>query len=425
MHHFEYKRGELYCEAVPLSKIAAEVGTPTYVYSHATLARHFRAFDRAFGGVPHLICFAMKANSNLAVLRAFVKLGGGVDIVSGGELFRALTAGTPPDRIVYSGVGKTREEMRYALTCGGKGILQFNVESAAEMIALDEVARGLGLRAPVSIRVNPDINPKTHPYISTGLKKSKFGVPVTEAFQLYEAARGLKGIRIQGVSCHIGSQITTLGPFREALAKVSEIVKTLRAKGFDIQTLDLGGGLGIPYHNERPPSPEQYGAALRKGLKHLGCRVLFEPGRVLVGNAGIFLTAVLYKKGQKGKTFVVADGAMNDLIRPALYGSYHEIRPVLLRQRLRRIKRETVDVVGPVCESGDFFAEKRPLPVLESGDLLAVMSAGAYGFVMSSNYNSRPRAAEVLVNGDEHFVIRQREEYKDLLHGEHVPKFLV
>ncbi|HSA58675.1 MAG TPA: diaminopimelate decarboxylase [bacterium] len=424
MHHFDYKKGELHCEDVPLRRIASEVGTPAYVYSYATLARHFQAFDRPFDGLPHMVCFAMKANSNIAILRAFVKMGGGVDIVSGGELFRALTAGVPPDRIVYSGVGKTREEMRYALTCGSAsrgGILQFNVESEAEMSALDEVARGLGRQAPVSIRVNPDINPKTHPYISTGLKKSKFGVPVAQALKLYEAARTLTGIRIQGVSCHIGSQITTLSPFRDALAKVAEVVTTLRSKGFDIRHLDLGGGLGIPYRNEKPPSPQQYADALRKGLKDLGCRILFEPGRVLVGNAGVLLTSVLYKKGTGGKSFVVVDGAMNDLIRPSLYGSYHDIWPL----KAGRGRKQTVDVVGPVCESGDFLAEKRALPVLQSGDVLAVMSAGAYGFVMASNYNSRPRAAEVMVHGNEYHVIRKREEYKDLLHGEHVPKFLI
>lgn len=421
MHHFDYKKGVLHCEDVPLRRIAAEAGTPAYVYSYATLARHFQVFDRSFDGLPHLICFAMKANSNIAILRAFVKMGGGVDIVSGGELFRALTAGVPPDRIVYSGVGKTREEMKYALTCGGTGILQFNVESEAEMAVLDEVARGLGRQAPVSIRVNPDINPKTHPYISTGLKKSKFGVPVAQALKLYEAARTLPGIRIQGVSCHIGSQITTLSPFRDALTKVAEMVKALRSQGFDIRHLDLGGGLGIPYRNEKPPSPKEYGAALRKGVKELGVRVIFEPGRVLVGNAGVLLTSVLYKKGTKGKSFVVVDGAMNDLIRPALYGSYHDIWPL----KAGGGRKETVDVVGPVCESGDFFAEKRALPVLQSGDVLAVMSAGAYGFAMASNYNSRPRAAEVMVNGGEFHVIRKREEYKDLLHGEHVPKFLV
>ena len=402
MHHFQYKKNDLNCEEVPLAKIAQEVGTPCYVYSYATLSRHYRVFDEAFEGILHLVCFAMKANSNLAILRAMVKLGAGVDIVSGGELYRALAAGASPDRIVYSGVGKAREEMAYALK---SGILQFNVESEAELFALDEVARGLNKQAPASIRVNPDINPRTHPYISTGLKKSKFGVPVAESLALYEAARKLAGIKIQGVSCHIGSQITTMGPFREALKKVSDLVTRLRGRGFEIQNLDLGGGLGIPYKDELPPEPRQYGRALKEGLESLGCRILLEPGRVIVGNAGILLTRVLYKKSQRGKQFVIVDGAMNDLIRPALYGSFHHIWPA----RKGRRRTEKVDVVGPVCESGDFFAENRSMPVLQSADLLAVMSAGAYGFVMSSNYNSRPRVAEVLVHGDQFFVIRKRE----------------
>ena len=417
MHHFNYKKSDLYCENVPLGKIVQDVGSPCYIYSYATLARHFRVFDEAFTGIPHLVCFAMKANSNIAIVRAMVKEGAGVDIVSGGELFRALTAGAPADRIVYSGVGKTREEMTYALQ---SNILQFNVESEAELFVLDEVARSLGKKAPVSIRVNPDINPKTHPYISTGLKKSKFGVPVAEALKLYEAARTLGGITIQGVSYHIGSQITTVSPFREALKKVSEIVKKLRERGFEIKNLDLGGGLGIPYNGETPPAPKQYGDALKTGLQDLGCRILLEPGRVIVGNAGILVTKVLYKKVQKGKKFVIVDAAMNDLIRPALYGSFHQLWPVKKDSK----KSEVVDVVGPVCESGDFFAEKRKLPVLHSGDLLAVMSAGAYGFVMSSNYNSRPRVPEVMVNGSDFNVIRKREELKDLMHGEHVPKYL-
>ncbi len=420
MNHFHYKKNELYCEDVPLARIGAEVGTPCYIYSHATLTRHFRVFDQAFEGVPHLICFAMKANSNLAVLRTLIKLGAGIDIVSGGELFRALAAGAKPNKIVYAGVGKTKEEMAYALKMG---ILQFNVESEAELYVLDQVAQGLGQglkKAPVSLRVNPDINPRTHPYISTGLKKSKFGVPFSESILLYEKARKLSGITIQGVSCHIGSQITTLSPFREALAKVSDLIYKLRERGFDIRRLDLGGGLGIPYKKEVPPRPDQYGAALKKGLQDLGCTVLFEPGRVIVGNAGVLLTQVLYKKAQRGKQFVIVDGAMNDLIRPALYGSYHEILTVKKKKR-----SEKVDVVGPVCESGDFFAEGRALPKVESGDLMAVMSAGAYGFVMASNYNSRPRAAEVLVHGDQYSVVREREEFKHLMQGEKVPKFLV
>jgi diaminopimelate decarboxylase len=417
MHHFHYKKNELYCENVSLAKIAAEFGTPAYIYSYATLKRHFNVFDQSFGDLPHLVCFAMKANSNIAILRCMVKEGGGIDIVSGGELFRALAAGAAPDKIVYSGVGKTREEMEYALKVG---ILQFNVESEAEMFELDRVARGLGKQAPVSIRVNPDINPKTHPYISTGLKKSKFGIPVVQALALYEAARNLPGIRIQGVSCHIGSQITTLTPFQDALKKVSEIVMRLKASGFDIRHLDLGGGLGIPYHEgQKTPSPKAYADALKKGLKGLGVKVLFEPGRVIVGNAGILLTKVLYQKSQRTKKFTIIDAAMNDLIRPALYGSHHDLLPVVKSR-----KSEKTDVVGPVCESGDFFAENRSLPVLGSGDLLAVMSAGAYGFVMASNYNSRPRAVEILVDGDDCHVIRDREEYQDLLKGERIPKFL-
>jgi diaminopimelate decarboxylase len=421
MHHFHYKGRELHCEEVPLAKIAEEVGTPCYVYSHATLERHFRVFDEAFAGISHLICFAMKANSNLAVLRAMIKKGAGIDIVSGGELFRARTAGAPPEKIVYSGVGKSREEMAYALN---EGILQFNVESEAELHVLDETARSLGKRAPVSLRVNPDINPRTHPYISTGLKKSKFGVPFAESLRLYEKARSLSGIRIQGVSCHIGSQITTLAPFREALSKAGELVRKLRKGGFEIRTLDLGGGLGIPYKDEIPPQPKEYGKVLKKGLREFNGTVLFEPGRVIVGNAGILLTKVLYTKKQRGKKFVIVDGAMNDLIRPALYGSFHQIWPVRRKGAVHGAL-EKADVVGPICESGDFFAENRPLPVVDSEDLLAVMSAGAYGFVMASNYNSRPRAAEVMVNGDQYDVVRKREELKDLLHGEHVPKFLI
>ncbi len=407
----------MYCEDVSLETIAAKVGTPAYVYSHATLTRHFEVFDRAFVGVPHLVCFAMKANSNLAVLRALAHLGAGADIVSGGELFRALKAGVPANRIVYSGVGKTPEEMTYALQ---KGILQFNVESEAELYVLDGVARSLRKKAPVSLRVNPDINPRTHPYISTGLKKSKFGVPFSESLRIYESAKELKGIEITGVSCHIGSQITTLKPFQEALTKVSGLIEKLRARGFEIRRLDLGGGLGIPYDDEIPPHPEQYGRSLMQKLQETGCQIVFEPGRLIVGNAGVLLTKVLYKKSHKGREFVIIDGAMNDLIRPSLYGSYHQIVPV----RKKGGGSRKVNVVGPVCESGDFFAENRSLPVVRSGDILAVMSAGAYGFVMASNYNSRPRVAEVLVHGNEIHVVRERESFEDLVRGERIPKFL-
>ncbi len=418
MHHFHYKKNELYCEDVSLETIAQEVGTPCYVYSYATLLRHFRVFDEAFAGLDHLVCFAMKANSNIAILKSFIQQGAGLDIVSGGELFRGLVAGVDPKKVVYSGVGKTEEEMAYALK---KGILQFNVESAEELRVLNRVAQSLGQKAPVSLRVNPNIDPKTHPYISTGLKKSKFGIPMAESLALYEESRKLTSISIQGVSCHIGSQITELKPFQEALAKVSGLVSHLRKRGFTIRRLDIGGGLGIPYKDEVPPEPRQYGKVLFSALKDLGCQVLFEPGRVLVGNAGILMTRVLYRKGSAKKRFVVVDGAMNDLIRPALYESFHQIWPV----KKRRVKNEKVDVVGPICESGDFFATNRSLPVIQRGELLAVMSAGAYGFAMASNYNSRPKAAEVFVSGSEWHVIRKREEVKDLLHGEHIPKFLV
>lgn len=422
MHHFHYKKSQLYCEEVPLSQIAEAVGTPTYIYSHATFERHFRVFDEAFAKIPHLTCFAMKTNSNLALLRAVAKWGGGVDIVSGGELFRARTAGVPANRIVFSGVGKTEAEMEYGLR---EGILLFNVESGEELETLAQVASRLGKRAPIAIRVNPDINPKTHPYISTGLKKSKFGIQLKESFQLYQKARLLPSLKIRGVSCHIGSQITQLKPFIETVHKLGEFIQRLNQDGLKIEFLDLGGGLGIPYKNETPPSPDQYARAIQKALGSLRLTLLLEPGRVIAGNAGILLTKTLYRKRQGKTDYLIVDAAMNDLIRPALYGSFHEILPVRRSLGRRRTGRKKIDVVGPVCESGDFFAHDRPLPPIEPKSLVAVMSAGAYGFVMSSNYNSRPRAAEVLVKGDQFFVVRAREEYKDLLKGERVPKFLI
>lgn len=418
MHHFHYQDGELHCESVPLSRIAEKTGTPVYVYSYATLERHFKVFDQAFAGLPHLLCFSMKANSNLAILRAIHRFGGGVDIVSGGELFRAMTAGVPASRIVYSGVGKTEKEMASALRAG---VFLFNVESEEELAALNRIALSIGCRAPVAIRVNPDINPRTHPYISTGLKKSKFGIQARDSLKLYQRSKKMPGISIRGVSCHIGSQIVRIGPFVEAVKQLCKLVEKLRADGHTIRYLDFGGGLGIPYKDEVPPSPAQYGKALSKELSGLDLIVLFEPGRVIAGNAGILLTKVLYRKRQGTRRFVVVDGAMNDLIRPALYGSYHEILPV----RRTGGKKERVDVVGPVCESGDFFALGRPFPPVKPRDLLAVMSAGAYGFVMASRYNSRLLASEVLVKEKEFFIVRQREEYKDLLKGEHVPKFLI
>jgi diaminopimelate decarboxylase len=418
MNFFEYRGNELRAEDVPLAKIADEVGTPCYVYSLATLRRHYRVFDRAFGEAPHLVCYSVKANSNLAVLRTFAREGSGFDIVSGGELHRALAAGGDPKKIVFSGIGKTREEMEYALR---QGILQFNVESSAELDELDAVARRMGARAPVALRVNPDVDPKTHPYISTGMKKAKFGIDLRRAVEEYERARTLDHLDVVGVDCHIGSQLTDVSPFRDALARVRGLVLELQGRGFTIRHLDFGGGLGITYESEMPPEPAEYAATLlADGIDKLGVTLVLEPGRVLVGNAGILLTRVLYRKETDTKKFIVVDGAMNDLIRPSLYGAFQAIDPVTRAER----PREVVDVVGPVCESGDFLARDRELQEMRRGELLAVRSAGAYGFVMASNYNSRPRAPEVLVDGDAYFVVRTRETVEDLVRGETIPQFL-
>jgi diaminopimelate decarboxylase len=418
VNHFHYQAGELRAEDVPLEKIAAEVGTPCYVYSSATLRRHYRVFDEAFAAAPHLVCYSVKANSNLAVLRVFARQGCGFDIVSGGELYRARRAGADPRRIVFSGIGKTRDEMAYALR---EGILAFNVESAAELGLLDRVAAEVGRKAPVSLRVNPDVDPKTHPYISTGMKKSKFGIDIRRAVEQYERARSLPNLEVVGVDCHIGSQLTDVSPFRDALARVRGLILDLRSRGFDIRYLDFGGGLGITYEDEKPPSPKDYAETLlRDGIEKLGVTLLLEPGRVLVGNAGILLTRVLYLKDTDTKKFVIVDGAMNDLIRPSLYGAYQRIDPVRQTERPSAV----VDVVGPVCESGDFFAKDRELQAVLPGELLAVCSAGAYGFVMASNYNSRPRAAEVLVDGSVYHVVRARETLEDLVRGETIPETL-
>jgi len=415
MNHFTYQAGELCAEDVPLEKIAAEVGTPCYVYSSATLRRHYHVFDEAFAAAPHLVCYSVKANSNLAVLRLFAREGCGFDIVSGGELFRARRAGADPRTIVFSGIGKTRDEMAYALR---EGILAFNVESAAELDLLDEVAAAVGRKAPVSLRVNPDVDPKTHPYISTGMKKSKFGIDIRSAVEQYERARSLPHLEVVGVDCHIGSQLTDVAPFRDALARVRGLILDLRARRIDVRYIDFGGGLGIIYENEEPPSPKDYAEALlRDGIEKLGVKLLLEPGRVLVGNAGILLTRVLFLKDTETKKFVIVDGAMNDLIRPSLYGAFQRIDPV--RQSTR--DSTVVDVVGPVCESGDFLAKDRELPAVRPGELLAVRSAGAYGFVMASNYNTRPRAAEVLVDGSVYHVVRARETLEDLVRGETIP----
>jgi len=419
MHSFEYREGELYCEQVPVSRIVKELGTPCYIYSHATLVRHFQVYDRAFAATPHIIAFAMKANSNLAILRLMAKEGSGVDIVSGGELFRALKAGVPPSKIVFAGVGKNAEEIRDALKAD---ILMFNVESSAELQTINEVAASVGKKARVALRINPDIDPKTHPYISTGLKKSKFGIAADRALDEFKLASSLSHIDVVGVHKHIGSQLTEVTPFVEALKKVLKLVEVLRGSGINIRYLNIGGGLGITYSDETPPMPQDLADAISPLVRGLNVTMIMEPGRVIVGNAGILVTKVLYMKEGEAKKFVIVDAAMNDLIRPSLYGAYHEIRP-LSEAVLHRGKYQ-VDVVGPVCESGDFLAKDRSLPDVRPGEVLAVMSAGAYGFVMSSNYNSRPRVPEALVKDGEIHVIRARESYDDLVKGEKIPAFL-
>ena len=422
MNHFEYRNGEMFAEGVALERIAREVGTPAYVYSLATLKRHFKVFDQAFSKVRHIVCFSVKANSNLALLRAFAKEGSGFDIVSGGELFRALKVGADPKKIVFSGVGKKREEIEYALN---SGILMFNVESEQELIALNDIASSMGKRAPISLRVNPDVDPQTHPYISTGMKKAKFGVDIKKSLETYRKAVSLRNVEVVGVDCHIGSQLTSITPFVDALAKVREyldrvLAGEMKKEGAQIRYLDLGGGLGINYHDETPPLPDEYAKAIVEGLEGLDVTLILEPGRVIVGNAGILLTEVQYIKETDSKNFVIVDGGMNDLIRPALYGSYQAIQPVVEN----RAQRIVADVVGPICESGDFFAKDREIPRPQRGDLLAVMSAGAYGFTMASNYNSHPKPPEVLVDGEKYYVIRRRESFDDLINGETIPPLL-
>jgi diaminopimelate decarboxylase len=411
--HFAYRHGRLHCEAVALEGLADAVGTPTYVYSKAALLDSYTAYDRAFAGVDHVICYAVKANSNLGVLSVLAKAGAGADIVSGGEMHRALRAGIPARKIIFSGVGKTRDEMRDALKAE---ILMFNVESVSELRALDEVAREMGVHAPVALRVNPDVDPKTHKYISTGLKTSKFGIPFTHALAVYDEAAKLSGLEVVGAQMHIGSQLTSGAPFRDAMARVAALVKQLRERSIEVRMVDVGGGLGIRYRDETPPSHQEYATMLLPALKELGVTVLLEPGRSIVGNAGALLTRVLYRKETDDKKFVVVDAAMNDLIRPAFYDAYHAILAADEARAAGPV--ETADIVGPICESGDFLAKDRELPRAEESDLLAVMSAGAYGFAMASNYNTRPRAAEVLVDGDRYTIVRRRETFEDLVAGE-------
>ncbi|MFQ5991718.1 MAG: diaminopimelate decarboxylase [Nitrospiraceae bacterium] len=418
MHDFHYRDGELHCESVALSRIAKEVGTPCYIYSHATLVRHYRVFDNAFQSAPHIVAFAMKANSNLAILRLMAKEGSGADIVSGGELYRALKAGIPPSKIVFAGVGKSRAEIRYALE---SDILMFNVESSDELRTMDDVAGEMGGRARVALRINPDIDPKTHPYISTGLKKSKFGISAERALDEFKLASSLKHVEVVGVHKHIGSQLTEVAPFVDALKRVLALVETLKSHGTDIRYINIGGGLGITYSDERPPMPQDLAEAISPLIRDLKCILIMEPGRVIVGNAGVLLTQVFYTKEAEEKRFLIVDAAMNDLLRPSLYDAHHEIRPV---RENPNAKSRVVDVVGPVCESGDFLAKDRRLPESRPGELLAVMSAGAYGFTMASNYNSRPRVPEVMVRGGEMYIIRAREDFEDLVRGESIPEFL-
>jgi diaminopimelate decarboxylase len=413
MNYFNFRDNQLYAEEMPVAELANRYGTPLYIYSARTLRRHFRVMDEAFKGVDHLICFAMKALSNLSILKLYGDMGAGFDIVSVGELKRCLMAGANPGKIVFSGVGKTDEEIETALK---ERILMINVESRPELHRVSAIARRMQVSAPVSLRVNPDLDPGTHPHISTGHRDSKFGIPLSQVREYYAEARGLPNLDLAGLSTHIGSQITEVGPFVEEGRKVAQIVADLRADGIALRNLDLGGGLGIPYQ-EQPPAPSAYAEALMGPLRKLGLRIIIEPGRVLVGNAGIFVTRVLYVKETDVKRFVIVDGAMNDLIRPVLYEAYHEIQPVIRRESKKLV---VGDVVGPVCESGDFLALERELPEVDSGDLLAVMSAGAYGFVMASNYNSRPRAPELLINGAEVHVIRERDSFEDIIRNEKI-----
>jgi len=416
MHLFNYRSAELYAEGVPVRKLVEKYGTPLYVYSYNTILRHFRAYDEAFNGFPHIICFAAKSNANTAILRLIAQNGGGADIVSGGELFLSLKAGVPAGKIVYAGVGKTEEEIRFALR---SKILMFNVESENELREIDRVAGKMKRKAPVALRINPDIDPQTHPYITTGMKKYKFGIPIEDALEYYNLALKLKNVTVVGVHKHIGSQITKVSPFVDALKRILILVDDLNAQGVAIKYLDAGGGLGISYKDEEPPVPKDLARSLMPLLEGRKLTLIMEPGRSIVGNAGILVTKVLYLKQGAEKEFVIVDAGMNDLIRPSLYDAYHKILPVV------RKTRESVncDVVGPICESGDFLARERELKKVRQNEYLAVMSAGAYGFSMSSNYNSRPRAAEVMVRGNQHFLIRKRETYEDLIRNELTPKF--
>ncbi len=421
MDHFLYKNGVLHAEDVPLPEIAATVGTPFYVYSTATLTRHYRLFTEALAGMDHLVCYAMKANSNQAVLRLMASLGAGVDVVSGGEYRRARAAGFPGDKIVFSGVGKTAEEMETALT---GGIRQFNLESEPEMERLSKVATSLGKIAPVTIRINPDVDAKTHEKIATGKSENKFGIPISRAREVYAQAAALPGLQVVGIDVHIGSQLTDLEPYELAYTKVADLTRALREDGHDIKRLDLGGGLGIPYErsNAAPPLPMDYGAVVKRTVGDLGCEIEIEPGRLIAGNAGLLVASVIYVKSGEGRDFLILDAAMNDLIRPAMYGAHHDIVPVIEPEAGAEL--HPFDIVGPVCESGDTFTRNRPLPPVDENDLIAFRSAGAYGAVMASEYNSRPLVPEVLVHEDQFAVIRARPTFDEMINRDTIPSWL-
>jgi diaminopimelate decarboxylase len=421
MDHFLYRDGDLCAEGVPVAEIAAQVGTPFYLYSTATFERHFRLFDEALDGVDHLVCYAMKAASNQAILKTLAALGAGMDVVSQGEYARAIAAGVPGERIVFSGVGKTVEEIETALR---GGIRQFNVESEPEMEAINAVALGLGKVAPITIRVNPDVDAKTHAKIATGKSENKFGIPISRAREVYAHAARLPGLKVVGIDVHIGSQLTQLEPFRLAYEKVAELTGQLRADGHEITRLDLGGGLGIPYtrSNEAPPLPVEYGQMIKDTLGHLGCEIEIEPGRLIAGNAGLMVSKVIYVKSGEDREFLIVDGAMNDLIRPAMYEAHHDI--VAVHEPAPGIENRPYDIVGPVCETGDTFAKQRDMPPLTAGDLIAFRSAGAYGAVMASEYNSRPLIPEVLVHEDQFAVIRRRPDFDEMINRDTIPEWL-
>ncbi|MDD5747851.1 MAG: diaminopimelate decarboxylase [Actinomycetota bacterium] len=418
MNDFDYRNGRLYCEELRVSAIAEKVETPFYLYSMNTLTRHFRAIDDAFSSIPHLTCFSVKANSNVAILKILAGEGAGADVVSGGELFRALKAGVDPKKIVFTGLGKTADEIEYALK---EGILMFNVESSQELMLINEIAQKLKVKAPVALRVNPDVEVDTHPGVATGSKESKFGIPLSQAMAEYEVAAKLPGLEPIGVHQHIGSQILDTKPFEASIKKISNLVKSLKLLGIDVRYVDIGGGFGIQYTDEDAPSPKDFANTLIPILTPLECSVIIEAGRMIAGNAGILVTRVLYTKEGGDKKFIVVDAAMNDLLRPSFYQAVHKISPAELNDGA---PTEKVDVVGPICESSDFFAIDRELPAVKPGEFLAIFTAGAYGFSMSSNYNSRPRVPEILVSGRKAFVIRRRETYEDLARGEGIPKDL-